>query len=822
MPTNTIEYLLSLKDNFSSQFKQAASSADSAAGKIVGTAHMIASGVSAIGPVVSGGLKLLEGDYSQLGSLLGSLPGPIGVVGGAIGSALGSAMEETVKYTESMRKAATATGTSVSFMSQFVEAADDQFISQETVTASLGRFAKALGGAQDMEGGFNASGKGVAQVLKDMGIQAEDAHGKTLPLEQLIPQIADKFHEMGPSAKTSALAVQLFGKQGQELLPVLLQGSAAMKKSMDAARDMGLAIDDNAVSAVTDLKQQQDALSDSFTAAGRQLSVALIPAITELSSTLNSIDWKEFGNTIEWLFHGWDSDATKAERLNKKLEAQSKIMSDAAAQARNMSAGVDTASGSIDRAADSSDKLKKVPPLFDTLQDVVYAGAGAFNRYADMAVKADRASLEAAVATQAAADAQANLKSRTDEVIGAIGQETGVMGEAKETQTILELATGKTTEAQIENEAATKAVMKALADGHITQDKAVVTLKQLSDGTIKAKDAFHIAGASGQELAWQVNHIESEARRAQAPVGQLAGNLNAIPNDKVVSLDAQKGQHWDEVFGPNGYASGLHDGTVTKTLTGITDPSFGVTLGDSGKLKDSSVSKKLYGQMDGSFTAAKDYWYSIDNGNATAHIFTSVDIIYNPPACFPAGTPVDTLTGVMPIERLRIGDMVYAYDHAANQVVERAVTQTFAHEPRPTISLWFSDRMITCTREHPFYDPLTQTYRAAGDLRPGDCAFGVNGEQRQVVAVTGGDTVPVYNIEVGSEHNYFVLGTLVHNAKLAPIHTKPTSNNAGAAANALTINNSFNPDMSRQQAQMISQAQARAARQAMLRTAIGA
>lgn len=81
------------------------------------------------------------------------------------------------------------------------------------------------------------------------------------------------------------------------------------------------------------------------------------------------------------------------------------------------------------------------------------------------------------------------------------------------------------------------------------------------------------------------------------------------------------------------------------------------------------------------------------------------DPAFTPPAlwiadeCFAAGT----LVGDTPIEAVRIGDMVSAFDAASSRISRRAVTAIMARAPRQLLRLHAAGRTVVCTPEHPMW-----------------------------------------------------------------------------------------------------------------------
>lgn len=144
--------------------------------------------------------------------------------------------------------------------------------------------------------------------------------------------------------------------------------------------------------------------------------------------------------------------------------------------------------------------------------------------------------------------------------------------------------------------------------------------------------------------------------------------------------------------------------------------------------------------------------------------------------CFPAGTLVDG----RPIESIRVGDIVTAFDHVADEIVERRVVRLFAKHPSALVKLTTaSGRAITCTPGHPFYVPgsgYVEALYCAGLVLV--CDDGTEDKVERVESVAFGfDAVRacsdglVYNLEVEGTHNYFANGVLVHNCHHATAET---------------------------------------------------
>ncbi len=131
--------------------------------------------------------------------------------------------------------------------------------------------------------------------------------------------------------------------------------------------------------------------------------------------------------------------------------------------------------------------------------------------------------------------------------------------------------------------------------------------------------------------------------------------------------------------------------------------------------------------------------------------------------CFPAGTLVDG----RPIETLRVGDFVTAFDEATDAFSKCRVSDVFKNPaPRHMVRLTLEGgNIIRSTREHPFW--TGRGWVRAFSLRLEDVVLdAVRGCWVRVTRLASYETGPtsfVYNIEVEGLHTYTANGIVVHN-----------------------------------------------------------
>jgi hypothetical protein len=169
-------------------------------------------GLSSTAGRVSGGLKGLAGAAGGLSGALGSLV-PL-----ATGAGLAAMAKGAIDAADNMNDLSQKTGVSVESLSKFQQAANASGTSIEGVGGAMIKLNKGL-----------AAGTGpAADALKALGLSATDAIGKLKTTDAVMLEIADKFAKMPDGAGKTALALQLFGKAGADMIPLLNGGSKAI------------------------------------------------------------------------------------------------------------------------------------------------------------------------------------------------------------------------------------------------------------------------------------------------------------------------------------------------------------------------------------------------------------------------------------------------------------------------------------------------------------------------------------------------------------------------------------------------------------------
>jgi hypothetical protein len=109
-------------------------------------------------------------------------------------------------------------------------------IDLDTAAHALGLLQRNLGQAE-LGGKGKGGDKGAA--FRKLGIDIKDAAGHARPLNDVLLDVSEKFAGLPDQQQRAAYAMQMFGREGRLLVPVLAQGREKLKELFAESRELG-------------------------------------------------------------------------------------------------------------------------------------------------------------------------------------------------------------------------------------------------------------------------------------------------------------------------------------------------------------------------------------------------------------------------------------------------------------------------------------------------------------------------------------------------------------------------------------------------------
>jgi hypothetical protein len=150
-------------------------------------------------------------------------------------TATAAMVKRAIDAADAAGKQAQAVGMSVESYTALAYAGRLAGVEQEALSTTLVKFAKNAVDAADGTGE-------AADAFKAMGVSVKNNDGTLKSQQQLLGEVADKFASYRESAEKTALATQVFGKSGAQLLPLLNGGSTGLAEMAAEADKLGVTI----------------------------------------------------------------------------------------------------------------------------------------------------------------------------------------------------------------------------------------------------------------------------------------------------------------------------------------------------------------------------------------------------------------------------------------------------------------------------------------------------------------------------------------------------------------------------------------------------
>ena len=290
--TKTLKFQI-IGDATSAQkaFTDVGKAGESAASTLMGHFKGIGAGIgSLLAGDIKGGLTALKAEAAAIGTTLQS-----GVKLGAAGMAalgtvaiaaafkIGSEAVATFKSVAGeVTKLQRITGGTAEDVSRLRVAFKETGIDADKGASLVAKFSKTLEGA-------GAGTKAEATMVQTLGFSFRDAQGHILPMSELLPKVAERFATMPSGAEKTALAMQLFGKSGADLLPFLNRGADGLAALAKRSDEFGTTLSGKNLQALKDSKQAQKDWDLTMEGLSVTIGANLLPMVTGWAKTLNGL-----------------------------------------------------------------------------------------------------------------------------------------------------------------------------------------------------------------------------------------------------------------------------------------------------------------------------------------------------------------------------------------------------------------------------------------------------------------------------------------------------------------------------------------------------
>lgn len=249
-----------------------------------------------LGDVVSGltekfGIKLPEGMQKSMNSMGSLNTTSVKIAGGFVALAVAIAKvekaliqmtRESAEDADDIVTLSSVTGMSTDSIQELNYMADLTDVSLDRIRDSLKETTNKMQEA--------ATGTGDAyEAYNKLGVEITDVDGQLRSAEDVFYDTIDALGEMKNKTERDALAMDLMSESAQELNPLIEIGSDGLKQYAQEAHSMGYVLDNEALTALTEVDDAYQRLQKSQEGAKNQLSAEFAPYLTEFYEKITKL-----------------------------------------------------------------------------------------------------------------------------------------------------------------------------------------------------------------------------------------------------------------------------------------------------------------------------------------------------------------------------------------------------------------------------------------------------------------------------------------------------------------------------------------------------
>ena len=254
------------------------------------------------------GIQLPAGAEKALGGLKGLSVGGAAAIG-AIGAAVAGAVAEVKKLHQVTLEEASkideiitnsmVTGLSTKTLQELSYAENLIDVSAGTISGSLTKLTRNMASARDGNAGLTES-------FGRLGVEVTNADGSLRSAEDVFYEAIDALGQISNETERDALAMELFGKSAQELNPLILQGSGALRELAEEAENVGYVLDESQVKALGEVDDAYQRTQLQIEATRKKMAADFAPAsVAAMEIAGNAVAAFSAGlkssGVIEWL-----------------------------------------------------------------------------------------------------------------------------------------------------------------------------------------------------------------------------------------------------------------------------------------------------------------------------------------------------------------------------------------------------------------------------------------------------------------------------------------------------------------------------------------
>jgi hypothetical protein len=197
--------------------------------------------------------------------------------------------KEAIEYAEEIDHTSQAIGLGIDALQEWLYVGKLAGVGAEEMSQSFGLLSRNILAA-------SKGAKEQSELFSSLKIKVKDADGTLRGADDILADVADKFAEMPDGVKKTGLALELFGRAGKRMIPLLNEGSDGLEELRQEARDLGVVMSDEAIKQGTEVADNVKRLQAMWDGIKNKAGSTLFPILKQLTDGM--IDWVKANKEI--------------------------------------------------------------------------------------------------------------------------------------------------------------------------------------------------------------------------------------------------------------------------------------------------------------------------------------------------------------------------------------------------------------------------------------------------------------------------------------------------------------------------------------------
>lgn len=229
--------------------------------------------------------RSLKNTVDSAADAAAKIAGPFAGIAASLGMGVKEAVTGFAAAGDAVDKMAARVGLSAETLQEWSFAAKHAGASPEALEDGLKDLSKHM--AEIASGSDTTSS--AATLFKTLGIAVKDAGGKIRPVAEVFEEFADAIKRNEDPALRTRMAMAALGEGGRSLIPMMSAGSEGLREMSKQARDLGLVMSSEDVTAAANLTDHLDDMRAVIGSVGTTIGAKLAPVVVRLSDQFRDL-----------------------------------------------------------------------------------------------------------------------------------------------------------------------------------------------------------------------------------------------------------------------------------------------------------------------------------------------------------------------------------------------------------------------------------------------------------------------------------------------------------------------------------------------------